>query len=115
MRLDRWPLVNPADMRHRVTIKEIVTSKNSDGSGTRNPFPLAVDVPASINPQRGRLFWQAQQNNASVDSEIIIRYLAGVKAKMQVVFGVRVFGIVSVVNPEERNLYLHLFCTEVNG
>lgn len=115
---DPWPMVNPGDFRHRVAIYEILTTKNADAGGVSNMAMKAADVPASLNPRRGRLFWQAKQTNSQVDSEIIIRPVEGIRAKMQVWLGspARVFKILSVIRPEERNLpFIHLFCEEING
>lgn len=103
------------DLRHRVDIQSIVTSQNSDAGNVRNPVNFATGLPAAVNPERGRLFWQAKEQYSEVDSEIVIRYLTGVKAKMQVVFGARIFKVVTVTCPLERRRWLHLFCSEVNG
>jgi len=50
--------------------------------------------------------------NAEVTGKISIRYLAGITPKMRVKHGNRIFDIVSMINPEERNRELQLMVKE---
>lgn len=50
---------------------------------------------AKMRPLRGRELFEAQQLNASIDTEFSCRFLAGVTAGMRVLLGSRVFSIVS--------------------
>ena len=103
-------------MRHKVVIQQNVpTEKDSYGAEVDNWTDYAT-VWASIEPARGREFWESQQVNAEVTGRIRIRYLGGITPKMRVKHGNRIFDIVSVINPEERNRELQLMVKEsVNG
>jgi len=99
-------------MRHKVVIQQNVpTEKDSYGAEVDNWTDYAT-VWASIEPARGREFWESQQVNAEVTGKIRIRYLGGITPKMRVKHGNRIFDIVSVINPEERNRELQLMVKE---
>ncbi|MDW7651312.1 MAG: phage head closure protein, partial [Bacillota bacterium] len=70
---------------------------------------------ASIEPLSGREFFAAQQVNAEVSTKITLRYKAGIKPEMRVLFAGRVFEILSVINLEEKNIQFVLMCKEVLG
>ena len=102
-------------LRYKITIQDYTESQNSYGEVTKTWEDYAT-VWASIEPIRGREFWESQQINAEVTAKITIRYLAGVTPKMRVKYEARIFEIISVINPEERNKDLQLMVKEsVNG
>jgi len=78
--------VNAGELRHKVTIQEL--QRTPDGYG------------------------EAQQVSSALSHKIILRYLDGVKPQMRVLYGSRIFHIVSVINVEERNEVLELLCEE---
>jgi len=67
---------------------------------------------ASIEPISGREYFSAQTTQADVTHRINLRYVAGVKPKMRVKYGSRIFDILSVSNVDERNRELQLMCRE---
>jgi SPP1 family predicted phage head-tail adaptor len=99
-------------LRHRVRLQEYVISKDSFGAEVENWSDTAT-VWASIEPLSGREYFAAQQINAEVSTKITIRYRAGVKPTMRILFGGRIFEILSVINTEEKNRELILMCREV--
>ena len=102
-------------LRHKVTIQDYTESQNSYGEMTKTWSDYAT-VWASIEPVRGREFWESQQINAEVTAKITIRHLYGINPKMRVKHDNRIFEIISVINPEERNVELQLMVKEsVNG
>ena len=102
-------------LRHKITIQDYTESQNSYGEVTKTWSDYAT-VWASIEPVRGREFWDSKQINAEITAKITIRYLAGVTPKMRIKYGARIFEIISVINPEERNKDLQLMVKEsVNG
>jgi len=90
--------VNAGELRHKVTIQELQR--------------VLATVWAKIQPLRGNERYQAQQVSSALSHKIILRYLDGVKPQMRVLYGSRVFYIVSVINVEERNEMLELLCEE---
>jgi len=104
-------------LRHKITIQYCPEPQSQDSYGAviKNWSDYAT-VWASIEPARGREFWESQQINAEVTAKITIRYLAGITPKMRVKYGSRIFEIISVINPEERNRELQLMVKEsING
>ena len=102
-------------LRHKITIQYYTESQNSYGEMTKTWSDYAT-VWASIEPIMGREFWESQQINAEVTAKITIRYLADINPKMRVKYGSRIFEIISVINPEEKNRELQLMVKEsVNG
>jgi SPP1 family predicted phage head-tail adaptor len=99
-------------LRHRVTIQEYTESQNTYGEVTKSWVDFAT-VWAAMEPARGREFWESQQINAETTSTVVLRYLAGVKPEMRVLYDGRVFQILSVINPDERNRELQLRVKEV--
>jgi SPP1 family predicted phage head-tail adaptor len=99
-------------LRHKVTIQDYTESQDSYGTVTKTWADYAT-VWASIEPVKGREFWESQQINAEVTAKVILRYLEGVTPKMRVKHGSRIFQVISVINPEERNRELQLMVKEV--
>ena len=98
-------------LRHRVVIKEKVVSR--DGYGEEDVTWTAVDtVWASIEPLRGREFLESRQEQADVSHRVRMRYQGSIVPTMRVLYGTRVFEVVSVVNPVERDISLELMCRE---
>jgi SPP1 family predicted phage head-tail adaptor len=72
---------------------------------------LAV-VRAAIWPKRMTEQVETDRRTATITHQIRIRYADGVDEECRVLFGDRVFEVVSVINPEERNRHLDLMCEE---
>lgn len=100
------------DLRHRITIQMAVESSNTFGEVEKTWQDVAT-VWASIEPLRGREYFDSQQINAEVTTRIRIRYRPGIKPKMRVVYGERIFDIQSVIDVEECHKEIHLMCKEV--
>ena len=98
-------------LRHKVVIQQNTPTRDSYGAEVDNWIDYAT-VWASIEPARGREFWESQQVNAEITGKITIRYLAGITPKMRVKHGDRIFHIISVINTEERNRELQLMVKE---
>ncbi|MGB9780623.1 phage head closure protein [Caldanaerobacter sp.] len=104
--------MNIGELRHRITIQQPVESSNTFGEVEKTWQDVAT-VWASIEPLRGREYFNSQQINAEVTTQIRIRYRPGIKPKMRVVYGERIFDIQSVIDVEERHKEIHLMCKEV--
>lgn len=106
------PSMKIGKLRHRVTLQEYISSKDSFGAEVENWSDMAT-VWASVEPLSGREYFAAQQVNAEISTKITIRYRAGIKPIMHVLCKGRIFGILSVLNTEEKNTELILMCKEV--
>ena len=100
------------ELRHRIVIQQ--QSSIQDGYG--QPVSSWIDVStlwSSIEPLSGREFFAAQQVNSETTTRIKIRYLAGVVSKMRVVYGLKIYDILYVIDPEERHIEMQLMCKEL--
>lgn len=105
-------MTTAAHLRQRITIEQYtVTDRNEIGGEVKDWAPVAT-VWASVEPIRGREFFAAQQVNAEVTHKVTTRFHAGITPKMRVKYGARVLEIQSVIDPQERHLFLELMCVE---
>jgi len=102
------------DLRHRITIQ--TPSETSDGiGGMTTTWSTFKKIWAAIWPLRGAEYLAAMQITSEITHKIRIRYLSGVTPKMRILFGTRYFDIQSIINPDERNIYLELMCRETTS
>ena len=99
-------------LKHRVTIQELSIARNDYGEDIESWVNVSI-VWASIEPLRGREYWQAKQVVGEITGRITIRYLEGVDEKMRIIYGEKTYNILSVINPEEKNRILQLLVKEV--
>ena len=98
-------------LRHRVRIQAYTAGRDSFGAEE----PAWTDVAtvwASITPVSGKEYFASAQTNAEVSTKVTMRYRSGITPKMRVVFGARIFEIISALNFEERGVELNLMCKE---
>lgn len=99
-------------LRHRITIQKF--DKVDDGGGGYEETWVAVaTVSASVSPLQGKERYEAQQIQSSLSHKIKMRYRDGILPTMRVLFGARIFNIISVIDPDERHRELDLLCEEV--
>ena len=99
------------DLRHRVQIQN-KTVQTDELQQQSDVWLAYANVWASVRPVKGREYFAARQENAEVTAVVTMRYLSGITPDMRIVFGDRVFEIVSVINVDERNRVLELMCKE---
>lgn len=100
------------ELRHRVTIQQKTFSRDSYGGETITWTDVAT-VWAAVEPISGREYFTAQQTQAEVTTRIRIRHRAGITPVMRVLWGTRLYDIISVIEVKERNREIHLMCQEV--
>lgn len=99
-------------LRHRITFQYLSDNRNQYGEPTGEWLDFKT-VWASINPISGREFFQADTDNSEITHRVFMRYCVGIKRSMRIKFNQRIFGIESIINYEEKNLYLQLMCKEL--
>lgn len=99
-------------MRHRVTLRKKEIAEDALMQQLEAWTDIAT-VWARIEPLSGREYFAARQENTEVTTRITIRYLPGITTDSRVVFGGRVFEVLSAIDPEERCESLILMCNEV--
>lgn len=101
-------------LRHRIVLKKPVILKDPIGQDLEVWQDIA-SVWAIIEPLSGKEYFNAQQINSEVTSKITIRYLKDLDSHAVIHWNNRVFKILSIINLEERNIYLQLLCSEKVG
>ena len=97
-------------LRHRITIERKSVTRNSIGEEVVVWESFVENVPAAVNPIRGREFFAAAQTQDSADYRVIIRAMLGIDRAMRVVFNGTALDIVSVIDVESRGRTIELMC-----
>lgn len=98
-------------LRHRLTIQTITQTQNAMDEWVDSWIDW-VTVWGSIEPNLGKRYFEAKQANSEVQGLIRIRYRSGVLPTMRIVYGDRIFKIISIVHPFERKRELHILYKE---
>ena len=95
-------------LRHRVALQQPVTTKDSYGQDVVTWTHVAT-VWASLEPIRGREYFEAQQHGNETTVRIVMRAQGSlIKPTWRVLHGSDVYEIVSVIDPQKRGDYLEL-------
>ncbi len=97
-------------LRHRIEIQDYEVSYDKYGQPIYAWTPWAT-VWASVEPLQGREFLAAMALQSQTTVRIRMRYRPGVTSVMRVLFGGRIYGIESVIEPQSRRHELQLMCT----
>lgn len=100
------------ELRHRVVLQAKTITRDDYGSPSPSYRSLAT-IWAGVEDLTGREFWEASKINSEVTSRIKIRYRAGIRPDMRIIFSSRTFDILAVLDPEGRRTELHLMCREL--
>jgi len=100
-------------LRHRLTIQSPVNAQDEYGAKTQYAWVDEATVWGSVEPLRGRELVEAGREAAEVTTRIVIRYRTDVGPECRVVWGTRVYDVLSAINVEERDRQLELICREV--
>jgi SPP1 family predicted phage head-tail adaptor len=98
-------------LRHLVSIESYTETRDSFG-GVSNTWAEFSKAYANIVPLSGKEKYVSAEKYATSTHQITIRYLDGVDPKMRVVYGTRMFEIVSVINTGERDKMMQLIVEE---
>ena len=103
--------MRPGLLKHYITLQIPSSSKNAMGEWVTS-WSDWVSCHASIEPNSGKMFYEAMQANSEAQGKIRIRFRTGVQPTMRVKYGQRIFKILSIVQPGERRRELHLMYKE---
>jgi SPP1 family predicted phage head-tail adaptor len=81
--------------------------------GTTNVYTAEDTVYAAIWPTSAKEQKQAAAPQMTITHQIRIRYYEGLSASWRIKYGTRYFSIVSIIDFEERRIYMDLLCREV--
>jgi SPP1 family predicted phage head-tail adaptor len=111
------PVLMPGRMRHRIKILQPTLQQDTTGGLNVNQNAVVATTWASIEAMSAQEKFAAHEFITEVSHKIIIRWRRGITAKMRVLMSSnqhkRLFLIESVLNPDERNKSLALYCIEI--
>lgn len=109
-------MIDAGKLRHRVLLQSYTGAVDDYGDplySDDDHWTTEATVWAAIDPVSGKEFYAAEQAQSSVSHKIRLRYRQGVSAAWRVLYGSRVFRILSVIDWEERHESLLLMVQEV--
>ena len=104
-------------LRHWIVVEKKAVTKDDYGSPVIS-WTTNVGTWAAVDPIRGTKYFASMQLQASISHQVTMRYQTlGNTTEIRpgycrVKYGDRVLNIMSVINPEERNISLELMCNE---
>lgn len=98
--------------QHQVILQSATATR--DGAGAEVvTWGTVATVWGVVEPLSGREYWAAQQQAAEMSYRVRIRYRAGVLPTWRVLYGSRVFLVLSVIDVNERHEEMQLMCREI--
>lgn len=101
--------MKPGMMRDRVTIERKQVTRNSIGDEVVS-WVVVSELWASVEPTRGREFFESAQMQGAVDHRVTIWYREGITRDMRVVWRNQPLDIVSVIDVQGLRRSLELMC-----
>ena len=99
------------NLRHSIIFQQLTVANDTWGHSTET-WTDQVNAYAAIWPLRGVERMEGMKLDNELTHKIRIRYRAGLHPKMRIKFGERYFNILSIINPDERDIYLEIMATE---
>lgn len=103
-------------LRHQITIQKQSTARDSYGE-IGGSWTSGLNTWAEIKPLKGAEYFEAQQIQSGVTHQIIMRYQTmaastAISTKHRIKFGSKYYGINSIINVYERNMYFMIMAEE---
>jgi SPP1 family predicted phage head-tail adaptor len=103
--------IKMGELRHKIDIER--AQLISDGIGGSTKTWASIGTPwAKIKPMRGGERLQAMRIEATISHVITIRYKSGYLPSDRVNYNGRIMQIRAVINIDERNKWIELYCDE---
>jgi SPP1 family predicted phage head-tail adaptor len=106
------PMMQAGKLRHRIVLQKVTMMRDEEGNAVET-WSDFVTVWASVEPIRGREYFEAAAINTENDLRFVIRYRSGITSEMRVWYNDRIFDIQSVIDIDEAHKELELICKEV--
>ncbi len=103
--------------RHQITIQKKTTTVDNYGAQSVTWSDDLTNIWAAIMPLRGNEYFANQQVQGAVTHKVVMPYMflstsIAIDSNCRVKYGSRYFEILSIINPDERNISLELMCAE---
>lgn len=108
--------IDAGDLDRLVNLRTRTSGKDAAGGATTTDSDSASKYSASIKPMTGREYERTGLTAAEVTHSVRMRHFtetAALTPKDAILFGTRVFDIVTIRNIEERGVYLEFVCKEL--
>lgn len=105
-------LINAGKYRNIITIQQQATTKDSYGAETQE-WTDFLKCRALITPISGKDYFAADVIQSETSHRLSMRYYPGITADMRVNYNDRIFIIQAVINFQEFNKELQLYCKEL--
>lgn len=101
-------------LKHRVTIQQRADTRNDAGEVIAE-WQDVVTVWGQIETASARGVLLYKGSASQVSHTLRIRYREGINSEQRVKFGSRFFDIEGIINTDQENRELQLFCNELEG
>lgn len=103
--------VQAGTLRHVISVTTTTGVADGVGGETKTSSPFATER-AAIWPASAQEREESQKLEMEITHKIRVRYRPGYLPSMKITFGARTFEIVSIINWQERNVYLDILAHE---
>ena len=104
-------MIESGQLRHRITIQSATETQDTYGEPIKT-WSTFLTTWASVEPLKGREYWESQQINAQLSHKITMRHYPGLNPKMRVSWDDRTFKINTIMNDFERDKKIVMMVTE---
>jgi SPP1 family predicted phage head-tail adaptor len=104
-RVDSFPLIEPGELRHSITIEQITPTQGQSGGFVNAWSTWAAGVRAKIEPLGGSEMLGGASFHPEATHRVTMRYRAGLTADMRISYNGRYFDILNINNVLERNRF----------
>src|SRR5688500_801091 len=106
-------MIEAGKLRQRIRVLSKPTTKDALGKVDQTaPWTLVATRWGSVEPLSGREFLQAKQVEAEATHKVTLRHYPTLTPRHRLQVGSRVFEVVSVLNPVERDQATIALCVE---
>lgn len=96
-------------LNKRITIQQLVSTQNAYGEPNEQ-WVLFDNAWAAVSPLAGRKYYEAQQSNSEITTEIRVRYRENLSVRMRILSGDEIYDIKSIINPDTKGEEMILMC-----
>lgn len=100
------------ELRHQILIQQATYATTGSGSKTIPEWVTQITCRAAIMPWKSDEIVKDDKLSLETLHRIRIYYQADITPDMRIVFGSRIFNIISILDPSERNVMIDFICRE---
>lgn len=104
--------MNPGRLNKRITIERLTRKKHENGEIIED-YEVFKTIWAEIKPVSGNQFFVAKQINSEISHNVYIRYRSDLNPSMRIKFKDRAFEILYLMNVNEGNQLMQIYCKEL--